>query len=210
MSDNASRSSGCRWLWMLALLLPLAVNAANETNPPPSGPPPAQQESGKIIQTTVQIQAGSSIFKTWPSGGKTWHYGEGFLEPLGMVQYWCGQEFPEQKDVPQPAYLREWSQAFIGGMNNGEMLFCVYRLSDGDLYVYDSPIGMLRTYSGDDNPRREQTINMVVGGTGAYKGATGVWMGIIEGRGKSIFPEGTGAQVPAVLLKLMEGYVRIP
>lgn len=187
---------------------PAGSPSGPQSRPPPSNGP--MQQSGKIIQTKVEIQAGSSVFKVWPSGGKTWHYGEGFLEPLGLVQYWCGQDFPEQKTMPQPEYLKSLSKAFIGDANNGEMLFCVYRLQDGDLYVYDSPIGMLRSYTGESNPRREQTMNIVVGGSGAYQGATGVWLGVVEGRGKSIFPAGTGAQVPEVLLKIMEGYVRLP
>jgi hypothetical protein len=167
-------------------------------------------DTAKIIQTKVQLQAGSSIFKVWPGGGKTWHYGEGFIEPLGMAQYWCGKEFPEQKSIPQPDYLKALKKAFSGDMNDGEMLFCVYRLEDGDLYAYDSPIGTLHSYEGENNPRMEQTMNIVVGGTSAYKGTTGVWLGVVEGRGKSVFPAGTGAQVPEVLLKLMDGYVRVP
>ena len=191
------------------MLLPLVSGAADAPKPSPANGPMPQQ-TAKIIQTKVQLQAGSSVFKVWPGGGKTWHYGEGFIEPLGLAQYWCGQEFLEQKIIPQPEYLKSLSKAFVGGMNNGEMLFCIYRLKEGDLYVYDSPVGMLHSYDGESNPRMEQTMNIVVDGTGAYKGATGVWLGVVEGRGKSIFPTGTGAQVPEVLLKIMDGYIRVP
>jgi hypothetical protein len=75
-------------------------------------------------------------------------------------------------------------------------------------------------------------LNVVVDGTGPYKGATGIWLGLTEGRGSpprgggppgaaggppgAAGPNGPGAALAGqgtgapVLLKIMEGYVKLP
>lgn len=199
-------------MMLVAAALPLRGSAAQSLSDADNRQAPASKSTAKLIQVKVQIQASSALFEPWPHGGQTWHHGKGFMEPIGLVEYWCGRGFDEQKQAPQPEFLRSLDKAFVGSSvgGNGEMLFCIYRLKGGDLYVYDSPVGILHEYQDDHNPRVEEALNFVVGGTNAYRGATGIWMGDLEGRGKSVFPSGTGAQIPEVLMKLMEGYIKLP
>ena len=51
-------------------------------------------------------------------------------------------------------------------------------------------------------------INVIVGGTGAFEGATGVLLGVTPGRGPNQ-DTGYGVALPDSILKLMRGYVLI-
>lgn len=51
--------------------------------------------------------------------------------------------------------------------------------------------------------------DMVVGGTGAFEGATGIWVGLTQGQGK-VSEVAPGRKLPQSILKLMNGYVRLP
>lgn len=167
------------------------------------GQPPPQMPTAKTYEIVAQINAGADVFSTWPGGGETWHHGVGFLDPFGKIEYFCGKDFPESKEHPLPDWAAGMFKALTG---RADPLFCVYRAKDGDFYVYDSVPGTL--VRGDDYGR-DLIFNMVVDGSGAYKGATGIWMGRTEGVGDS-------KQVSAsrkgrvTLLKIMSGYVKVP
>ena len=94
------------------------------------------------------------------------------------------------------------------------MGFAIYRLPDGDIYCYDGIFGTLISGQeglGLDVPsfRNDVLLNVVCGGTGRYEGARGLLMGTAEGSGgaKELRP---GFFLPEGLLKLMEGYIKIP
>jgi hypothetical protein len=50
---------------------------------------------------------------------------------------------------------------------------------------------------------------VIVGGTGAFQGATGLWVGLTQGQGK-VSEVAPGRKLPESILKLMNGYVRVP
>ncbi len=189
---------------------------------PPAGAPPGAAPGGmgagerdmgaagpqapaSTYQVDIHMQASSAIYKKWPSGGITWHYGKGYIGPFGGAEYYCGQDFPEAKNYPLTDSLKGFFEKFTG---RGDALFCVYRTKDGDFYVYDSVTGSLSQSDGA-NGGRNTMINVVVDGSGAYKGATGIWMGLTEGSG-AMTEVTQGRRLPEVLLKVMEGYVKVP
>lgn len=167
----------------------------------------AQVESGQHLHQSVAVnihlQANAKLHETWPGSSSTWHYGTGYIEPFGPASYYCGEGFPEQKSFP----LSDWVKGMMGGLTGRpDGLFCVYVVADGNLYVYDSVVGSRRIYK---EGLQNDTINVVVGGTGAFKGVTGVWLGMTEGRGQmtAVTP---GRRVPEIILKIMQGYIRLP
>jgi len=83
-------------------------------------------------------------------------------------------------------------------------------LSDGNIYAYDGVVGNLEPYDAKvDDGKMDYLINVIVGGTGAYKGATGMLLGRTPGKGKNT--EVTeGISLPISILKLMDGYIKIP
>jgi hypothetical protein len=127
----------------------------------------------------------------------------GSIDPFGAASYWCGKDFPEEKDHPLPKWLGEMMLSFTG---KSDPLFCVYRVKDGDFYVWDSVAGS-RTRFNDG--AQNQSVNIVVDGTSPFKGATGIWLGITEGHGfvTQVTP---GRRVPQTLFKIMNGYVKLP
>ncbi|MFT3907622.1 MAG: hypothetical protein QM718_15100 [Steroidobacteraceae bacterium] len=167
------------------------------------GQPPPAMPAAKTYETVAQINAGADVFKAWPSGGETWHHGVGFLDPFGSVEYFCGKEFPEAKNHPLPDWAAGLFKALTG---RADPLFCIYRTKDGDFFVYDSVPGTL--IRGDDYGR-DLIFNVVIDGSGPYKGATGVWMGRTEGVGDSKQVSAT-RKGRSTLLKIMSGYVKIP
>lgn len=175
--------------------------AAGDGQGRPAGPPPGP--AAKTYEVVAQIDAGASLFAKWPSGGETWHHGVGFLDPFGTVEYFCGKNFPEARDIPLP----EWGKGFFTQLTGrADPLFCVYRTKDGDFYVYDSVPGtLMRT----DTAGRDLIMNVVVGGSGPYKGATGIWLGRTEGVAprREVTPGRMGNET---LLKIMTGYVKVP
>jgi hypothetical protein len=181
----------------------------------PAGPQGGGPMMGKSYRVNVHLQASSNLHKDWPGAASTRHYGMGYIEPFGAAEYYCGKDFPEEKNYP----LDDGSKALFQKLTGrADALFCVYRTSEGSFYVYDSVTGQ-RTEAADGS--QNDMINLVVAGTGAYKGATGLWTGLTEGRlsppraggagpngpGAAMAGQGTGSPV---LLKIMEGYVKLP
>lgn len=163
------------------------------------------QTPAAVVPVEIHMQAGSAGFRPWPGGGDTWHHGRGYLLPFGGASYFCGRGFPEAERLP----LAEWQKAlFQAETGKADPLFCIYRVQDGDFYVYDSVVASLVTANAGGG-RRNQMINLVVGGTGPYEGATGIWLGLTEGAGELV-EVAPGRRTPEVLMKVMNGYVKIP
>jgi hypothetical protein len=159
----------------------------------------------KIIPITMEMEAGAAQYKQWPGGEKTIHAGIGWIEPFGRSEYVAGRGYPEQAKFPKPGYFNEeWNSLY----DNSPDLFCIYMLKDGNIYAYDGVIGTLEP-ANDDDGKLDYLINIIVGGTGAYEGATGMLLGKTPGRGKST-EVGDGVKLPVSILKLMSGYIKIP
>lgn len=138
---------------------------------------------------------------------------------MGEGYYYAGMGFDEITGNEEAIYVSDWMDA-----NFGCSLFCVYSLPDGDIYAWDGIYGanakdMANYMSGDDGytsdevdgstpTRSDALINIVVGGTGAYAGATGVLIGTTSGGG--IYGTTDGMTLPQTLFKLMEGYIKVP
>jgi hypothetical protein len=159
----------------------------------------------KLIQITMEMEAGAAQYYAWPGGGKTIHAGIGWLHPFGRGEYVAGMGYPEAETYPAPSYFNEeWNSIY------GTRLFCIYRLKDGDIYAYDGIVGNLEPELEDGSDGRiDYLINVIVGGTGAYEGATGMLLGRTPGRGANT-DVADGVSLPVSILKLMEGYIKIP
>jgi len=153
----------------------------------------------------MEMEAGAAQYKQWPGGQKTVHAGIGWIEPFGRSEYVAGRGYPEQAKFPKPSYFNE---EFKSLYDDSPDLFCIYMLKDGNIYAYDGVIGTLEP-ANDDDGKLDYLINVIVGGTGAYEGATGMLLGKTPGRGKST-EVGDGVKLPVSILKLMSGYIRIP
>lgn len=159
------------------------------------------------IPISMHMQAGSGEWKQWPGGGRTIHSGVGYIEPFGKASYSCGMGYPEAKDFPKPDFFNStWNTMF------GTNLFCVYMLEDGEIITYDGVMGNLKPsgFDGIEGNKMDELINVVVGGTGAYEGAVGMWVGHTEGWGE-MSPVGDGSMtLPKSLFKIMDGYIELP
>jgi hypothetical protein len=170
-----------------------------------SGPMQEEEEPYRLITITMEMEAGAARYEEWPGGERTIHAGIGWLHPFGRGEYVAGMGYPEAEAYPEPSYFNEeWMSTY------GTRLFCIYRLEDGDIYAYDGVVGNLAPELEDgDDGKMDYLINVIVGGTGAYEGATGMLLGRTPGRGA-----GTevvdGISLPVSILKLMEGYIKIP
>ena len=60
-----------------------------------------------------------------------------------------------------------------------------------------------------EGERRDVLVNVIVGGSGAYRGAIGLMMGTAEGAGK-IGTAANGGQMPEALIKDLRGYIKVP
>jgi len=166
------------------------------------------------IPISMQMQAGSQVYEPWPGSIFTIHNGEGYIEPFGAATYSCGVGYPEQAeaDLVKPAFLNDpsWSEPYDTG------LFCVYTMEDesGSIWVYDGVMGNLKPsgFDGVDGNKMDQLLNVVVGGTGDYEGATGIWVGHTEGWGEMSVPVGAPPwlSLPKSLFKILNGYITIP
>lgn len=174
----------------------------------PSGQPgkaaaAADKAAYKVIPISMEMEAGAAQYKQWPGGQKTIHAGIGWIHPFGRGEYVAGKGYPEEEKYPRPGYFNE---EFMKTYEAD--LFCIYMLKDGNIYAYDGVVGNLEPESGDDG-KMDYLINVVVGGTGAYEGATGMLLGRTPGKGKSTQVD-EGISLPVSILKLMDGYIRIP
>ena len=157
----------------------------------------------------MAFQAGYAQFEDWTSG-TTFHCGIGYFHPFGQCKYYMGEfDMAEAAGFPiSDLFTEKFSEDFC------DMGFAIYRLPDGDIYCYDGIFGTL--ISGQEGLglavpsfRNDVLLNVVCGGTGRYEGARGLLMGTAEGSGgaKELRP---GFFLPEGLLKLMEGYIKIP
>lgn len=175
--------------------------------PPQSGS--AEASAGKVTYKTIPIsmemEAGAAQYKEWPGGERTIHAGIGWMHPFGRGEYVAGIGYPEAEDYPMPSYFNEeWMDTY------GTRLFCIYMLSDGNIYAYDGVVGNLEPYDPDvDDGKMDYLINVIVGGTGAYEGATGMLLGRTPGKGANT-QVSSGISLPVSILKLMEGYINLP
>lgn len=172
-----------------------------------------------IIPVTMTMQAGFQEYRSYDSGFMTIHAGIGYIDPLGEGFYYAGIGYDEVAGNEEEIYVSDWMDA-----NYGCGLFCVYSLPEGDIYTWDGIYGAnakdkSNYMSGEDGytveevngsipTRGDVLINIVVGGTGAYKGATGVLIGSTSGGG--VYDTQSGMTLPQTLFKLMEGYIKVP
>lgn len=197
----------------LGTLTAMLMLSAQAQQPAAGGPPPGQRDLGAAgpqapattYQVDIHMQANSALFKKWPSGGNTWHYGKGYVGPFGGGEYYCGENFPEAKNYPLTDAMKGFFEKYTG---KADALFCIYRVKDGEFYVYDSVTGSLAVENSGGGGRNTM-INVVVDGSGPYKGATGIWLGLTEGTG-TMTEVAPGRRLPEVLMKVMDGYVKIP
>ncbi len=152
-------------------------------------------------QVRVALEAGAAFYSAWPSG-KTIHAGAGYIQPYGAVDYWCGTGYSEAAAYPMAQVVTPWT---LANADDAHPLFCVYRTRDGDIYAYDILVGAIERGPGSE--KRDSLVNYVVGGTGRFAGATGVWVGSAAGRG-DLSKSASGLQWPASIIKQMEGFVR--
>ena len=166
---------------------------------------PAAAEDGQAGITTIemQLEAGSGFYDAWPSG-TTIHSGVGYIRPYGSADYWCGVDYDEEALFPSAREDMHW---LLENSRDSNPLFCIYRLEGGDLHVLDVLVGTISR--GEGFEKVDTIVNVVVGGTGEFEGASGVWVGTTSGRGEAseVAP---GRSLPASILKLMQGYVRVP
>jgi len=153
----------------------------------------------------MEMEAGAALYKVWPGGKTTRHTGIGWIHPFGRSEYTAGTGYPEAEKYPMPSYFNEgWMDTY------GTRLFCIYMLKDGNIYAYDGIVGNLEPLDKDaDDGRMDYLLNVIVGGTGAYEGATGMLLGRTPGKGKSTEVI-EGYSLPVSILKLMDGYIKIP
>lgn len=167
---------------------------------------PADEITYKTIPITMEMEAGAALYEKWPGGEMTRHTGIGWIHPFGRAKYTAGLGYPEAKDFPKPSYFNEeWVKIY------GETrLFCIYMLEDGNIYTYDGIVGNLDPFDEEvDDGKMDYLINVIVGGTGAYEGATGMLLGRTPGRGQSTEVI-AGYSLPVSILKLMQGYIKLP
>jgi hypothetical protein len=163
----------------------------------------SNQTPSTTIVITMTMEAGSSYWKPYLGAERTVHVGMGHISPFGEGSYACGIGFPEQKALPKPDYFNAtWQSTYKTD------LFCVYSLPQGKIYTWDGIGGSLISETKSVN-RSDFLINVVVGGTGIFENATGIWLGKTVGAGamKEVAPK---QSLPDVIVKSMEGYITIP
>jgi len=163
----------------------------------------AQDLPVEVTPITLNFEAGAAFYEDWPSG-KTIHSGVGYIKPFGSADYSCGVDYAESKDFPSPAGAHDW---LVDHSIDKNPLFCVYRLATGDIYAWDYLVGHAYIVPEQDG-RNSEVVNIVVGGSGQFTGASGVWVGTTDGRGQ-VQPIREDLSLPQSIMKLMDGYIRI-
>lgn len=164
---------------------------------------PQTEKAIKIIDVEIQFEAGSGYFEPWDSG-TTIHSGVGYLHPFGASDYWCGIGYEEEREFPK---IRESADFITNNAIDSNPLFCIYKTEEGSIYALDVLVGSI--FRDDKNGERvDSVVNLIVGGTGLFENATGLWVGTTAGRGEmeEVAPD---FHLPASILKLMDGYVRL-
>ena len=87
-------------------------------------------------------------------------------------------------------------------------------MEDGDIYAWDGIFavrgkGSIELPMDQEGERRDVLVNVIVGGSGAYRGAIGLMVGTAEGAGK-IGTAANGGQMPEALIKDLRGYIKVP
>jgi hypothetical protein len=158
---------------------------------------------GTLVPISIEMEAGRDQWNAYESG-QTIIAGMGWIEPLGRADYHYGFGYDEAltEDGAKPDFMNEtWLETYP--TNN----LCIYHLAEGDIYTYDGIVGNLVPAS--DDGKSDYIIEVVVGGTGIYTGATGMILGYTFGRGDAAIPDGQTLPIPLPdsILKVMEGYV---
>jgi len=163
----------------------------------------AQDLPVEVTPITLNFEAGAAFYEDW-SSGTTIHSGVGYIKPFGSASYSCGIDYVESKNFPAPEGAHDW---MVDHSIDKNPLFCVYRLSTGDIYAWDYLVGHAYIVPEQDG-RNSEVVNIVVGGSGDFAGASGVWVGTTDGRGQvqSIRED---LSLPQSIMKLMDGYIRI-
>jgi len=168
--------------------------------------PTAAQESSapSITPISMRLEAGTAFYEAW-SSGTTIHSGVGYIDPYGSTDYWCGIDYAEAEAFPD---RMAQNAELLGNSRDSAPLFCVYRAEGGDIYVLDVLIGSIERREGSIE-RVDAVVNVVLGGTGVFEDASEFWVGTTSGRGEGneVAP---GISLPDSILKLMEGFVRVP
>ena len=178
------------------------------------------KEQGRVYKVRMNYHAGYDRYKEWPGEGRTIHAGIGWFHPFGPSEYYgiadlgkgaCEEalEYPLEK-----FFTEDWMKNFETD------LFCIYRMEGGDIYAWD---GMFAVRGLDPNKcvvynseytRQDVLVNVIVGGTGKFKGARGLLIGTAEGGGETKvvneMPDGSPMELPATIMKDLEGYIRLP
>ncbi len=184
-----------RWRALaVAMTLSIAVAA----------PSAAQDSEFSITTIEMQLEAGSAFYDAWPSG-TTIHSGVGYIRPYGAADYWCGVNYEEAQAYPDRLAQ---NAELLAHSRDGNPLFCIYRMEQGDIYALDVLVGNVER-TGKGIERLDTVVNVVLGGSGAFAGASGIWVGTTAGRGEGS-EVAEGITLPASILKLMDGYVRVP
>lgn len=200
--------------------IPVEEITVEEVKKEEETPELTEKEKGKVYQVRMNYHAGYDQYREWPNGGKTIHSGIGWFHPFGVSNYYgiqdCGEGYnKEAADFPVEKYFTEdWMKQFETD------LFCIYRQEDGDIYAWD---GMMAIRGTDPNQcivynsvytRQDVIVNVIVGGTGRYEGARGLMIGTTEGggetKGVATMPDGSPLELPATIIKHLEGFIRIP
>ena len=162
----------------------------------------------RCYEVQLKYQAGYAQTEKWTSG-TTEHGGVGWFHPFGPSRYYCGTGFDEAKEYPLENYFSEyWQKTY------DTSLFCVYHMEDGDIYAWDGIFavrgkGSIELPMDQEGERRDVLVNVIVGGSGAYRGAIGLMMGTAEGAGK-IGTAANGGKMPEALIKDLRGYIKVP
>ena len=201
-----------------------AVAPAEEGAPSCGTPEPAPEitpkENGDVYAVHMNYHAGYNVYNTWPNGGMTIHAGIGWFHPFGPSEYFGMANIPgnfceESKEFPLDKFFTEdWMKNFETD------LFCIYRLPDGDIYVWDGIFACRGVDAhkcigfNSELQRQDVLINVIVGGTGRYEGARGLMIGTAEGAGAGKvcgkWPDGSDLELPETIMKDLQGYIRIP
>lgn len=171
-----------------------------------TGLPPAKDKKYdyKTIRVHMVMEAGYDFYEVHPGGKRTIHAGQGRIDPFGVGSYVAGIGYPEQKKYPMPDYFNKtWMKQYNTG------LFCIYKLKGGNIFAYDGITGSLEPNIRGTYVRSDYLMNVIVGGTGKFKGATGMLLGRTMGAGDAA-EVAPGLILPKSIIKDMEGYITIP
>jgi len=146
----------------------------------------------------------------------TIHYGQGYIDPFGEANYFCGVVNAEVERFPLPDDPSSaWSE-LIFGFEANPALMCIYTLRDGQIFTYsevfatmhDDPTGN-SLGDGTGEVHKDALTEIVVGGTGAFEGISGTWVGQAVGRAQRVEIRANFG-LPETIIKTMHGHVRIP